>query len=108
MSLQPLRGITLRIEEFEALLAAPKTSSAASLLTVPPAYSLPAGEVFVPYDQLSCHGIRFTRVHLRRLIRRGLFPAPIRLSPNRIAWRSSDLMAFKISRPSVLPTTKRG
>jgi hypothetical protein len=68
-------------------------------LTTPPAH--PAkGEVFIPYDRLADHGIRYTRVHLRRLIARGLFPAPVMLSPNRLAWRLSDLEEWKGSRPA--------
>jgi hypothetical protein len=45
-----------------------------------------AGRIFVPYPHLRDHGIHYTRVHLSRLVRAGLFPAPHQLSPNRIAW----------------------
>ena len=57
-------------------------------------------EVFITYCQLPAHGIpAYSRVHTRRLIGRGLFPRPVMLSPNRIAWRKSDLAAWKASRP---------
>ena len=58
-------------------------------------------EIFITYDQLPDYDVpKFSRVHTRRLIVRGLFPRPIMLSPNRIAWRKSDLEAWKASRPS--------
>jgi predicted DNA-binding transcriptional regulator AlpA len=60
----------------------------------------PEQEVFLAYDQLALHGIPFTRVHLRRLISRGLFPPPMLLSPNRVAWKASDIAAWKASRPT--------
>jgi hypothetical protein len=57
-------------------------------------------EVFITYCQLPEHGVPiYSRVHTRRLIARGLFPRPVMLSPNRIAWRKSDLAAWKASRP---------
>lgn len=58
-------------------------------------------EVFITYYQLPEHGVpNYSRVHTRRLIARGLFPRPVMLSPNRIAWRLSDLEAWKASRPT--------
>lgn len=57
-------------------------------------------EIFVPYKSLKPeHGIEYSRVHLRRMIDRQLFPVPVLLSPNRVAWRLSDLGAWKASRP---------
>jgi Prophage CP4-57 regulatory protein (AlpA) len=63
-------------------------------------------EAFVTYAQLPDHGVpTYSRVHTRRLIARGLFPRPVMLSPNRIAWRKSELAAWKASRPQApLPT----
>ena len=58
---------------------------------------LPA--IFISYCDLRVLGIPYTRVHLNRLIHKGLFPPPVRLSPNRIAWRMSDLLAWQMSRP---------
>jgi len=58
-------------------------------------------EVYVTYRQLSDHGVpAYSRVHTRRLIARGLFPRPVLLSPNRIAWRKSEVAAWKASRPN--------
>jgi Prophage CP4-57 regulatory protein (AlpA) len=60
----------------------------------------PDTEFFITYDQLPNYGVpNFSRVHTRRLIARGLFPRPVMLSPNRIAWRMSDLAEWKASRP---------
>jgi hypothetical protein len=57
-------------------------------------------EVFITYNQLPDHGVpRYSRVHMRRLMAGGLFPRPVMLSPNRIAWRRSDVAAWKASRP---------
>jgi hypothetical protein len=65
--------------------------------------ALPASaddEVFITYDQLPEHGVpRYSRVHMRRLMAEGLFPRSMMLSPNRIAWRKSDVAAWKASRP---------
>jgi hypothetical protein len=69
-------------------------------------------EVFVPYADLPAHGINPPcRVHLTRQVRSGLFPAPVQISANRIAWRLSDLEQRKASRPiakSSLPREGRG
>jgi hypothetical protein len=56
---------------------------------------------FVAYFDLREHGIPYTRVHLRRLIRAGNFPAPVRLSEHRIAWHLSAIEKWKASRPVV-------
>jgi predicted DNA-binding transcriptional regulator AlpA len=56
-------------------------------------------ERFVTYPDLTQHGIpKYSRVHLRRLMARGLFPQACYLSPNRVAWRISELNAWKSSR----------
>jgi hypothetical protein len=44
-----------------------------------------------------------TRKNLRRLVKAGLFPAPVRVSPNRIAWRSEDIEAWIASLPPAEP-----
>jgi|HubBroStandDraft_6_1064221.scaffolds.fasta_scaffold695405_2 predicted DNA-binding transcriptional regulator AlpA len=61
----------------------------------------PADERFVTWDQLPDYGIpQYTRVHMRRMIMKGHMPPQVLLSPNRVAWRLSDLLAWKASRPT--------
>jgi hypothetical protein len=72
-------------------------------IPAPPAgLPLSAGdEIFVTYNQLPDYGVpKYSRVHIRRLVADGLFPRPVMLSPNRIAWRKSEVAAWKASRPS--------
>jgi prophage regulatory protein len=39
-------------------------------------------------------GIRFSRQHLHRLIRQGLFPRPIKLGKNTNAWLAEEIDAY--------------
>lgn len=56
-----------------------------------PVQSAPiAGRVFLERD-LPAKGILYGKTHLRRLVDRGDFPAPIRLSPRKPAWLETDL-----------------
>lgn len=59
--------------------------------------------LFLDYRELRSRGIPYTRVHLKRLIKAELFPAPVWLSPNRCAWRVSDIEQFESSRHTVRP-----
>ncbi len=45
-------------------------------------------------DDLRARGIRYSRVHLSRLVKSGQFPAPIKLSQNRIMWPESEIDAW--------------
>lgn len=56
-------------------------------------------EVYVSFARLPEYGVRYCRVHLRRLIARKKFPAPYRLSDHRIAWRLSEISDWLASRP---------
>jgi predicted DNA-binding transcriptional regulator AlpA len=84
----------MRIEEFKQRL----------LETAAPAIQPPRlieGDVIVTYKELPNEGIKYSRVHLRRLIAKGLFPAPRQLSPNRQGWgRQTDIEPWKRSRPT--------
>jgi hypothetical protein len=44
-------------------------------------------------------GKPYSRKHLGDLMRRGLWPKAIQVSPNRIAWRLSDLTRHAATRP---------
>lgn len=58
------------------------------------------GDVIVAFKDLPKEGIKYSRVHLRRLIARGLFPPPILLSPNCQGWgRRTHIEPWKASRP---------
>ena len=56
-------------------------------------------EEYVPFYRLIEYGFPWCRVHVNRLIAQGRFPAPVKLSPNRIGWRKSDLLALQQTLP---------
>jgi prophage regulatory protein len=45
-------------------------------------------------DDLRALGIRYSRVHLHRLVQAQKFPAPIKLGLNRNAWVASEIHAW--------------
>ncbi len=54
---------------------------------------------FESYSELDRRGIPYSRVHLARLVRAGLFPAPVPLSSGgRVAWLSSELDQWMLDR----------
>ena len=54
----------------------------------------------VCYDDLEPRGIRFSRVHLRRLEARGLFPQHVTIGAgNFIAWFEDEIDDWLASRP---------
>jgi len=57
-----------------------------------------AHATFITFEQLCLLGINYSRVHLRRLIRDGDFPAAYELSPNRVAWKRSEIMLWLANR----------
>jgi predicted DNA-binding transcriptional regulator AlpA len=62
----------------------------------------PLEKIFVLYSQLQdVLGFKYDRVHLNRLIAAGRFPAPRRLSENRIAWLYSELIDWANKREPV-------
>jgi prophage regulatory protein len=52
-------------------------------------------------DELPGRGIRYSRMHLRRLIKAGQFPAPVALSANRIGFVETEVAEWLLSRPRV-------
>ena len=42
--------------------------------------------------------VKFHPVHVRRLIKAGKFPAPIRLGENRVAWIESEIDSWIVSK----------
>ena len=77
-----------------------KTSTFRKVLASGSSPRTPESDRLVAFANLPHYGIRYTRVHLRRLIARKLFPPPLQISPNRVAWRESDLNAWIASRPA--------
>jgi predicted DNA-binding transcriptional regulator AlpA len=73
------------------------------LTRVAPAVRTNPSKILVSFVELRALGIGFTRVGLAGLIARGEFPAPVRLSRNRIAWRFDDLEKWIASRPVSTP-----
>ncbi len=66
-----------------------------------------AGTVFVLYPELRTrHGIPWTRVGLNRIIARGDFPQPVRITAQRIAWRLDEIEAWKASRERQRPQSE--
>jgi len=54
-----------------------------------------SGRKLVSYDDLEPRGIRFSRVHLRRLEARGLFPQHVKIGAgNFIAWFEDEIDAY--------------
>jgi predicted DNA-binding transcriptional regulator AlpA len=54
-----------------------------------------SGRKLLSYDDLEPRGIRFSRVHLRRLEARGLFPQHVTIGAgNFIAWFSDEVDAY--------------
>jgi hypothetical protein len=66
----------------------------------PPKSSAISSPEIISFDQLPEYGVRFTRVHDRRLMKRGLFPAAIQVSANRIGWRLADIEHWIATWPS--------
>jgi prophage regulatory protein len=54
---------------------------------------------FVTYDELPHFGVRYSRVHLRRLMARGQFPRAREITPNRIGWSLREIEHWLASRP---------
>ena len=61
--------------------------------------------VFVPYPRLrKDYDIPYCRLHINRLIDRGIFPQAVWLGPNRKVWRTSDIEDYLANRPETRPT----
>jgi prophage regulatory protein len=56
---------------------------------------------YVTFKEL-CAYVTYSRPHIARLVRAGKFPAPVRLSPNRIAWLEHELLDWGASLPRVV------
>jgi prophage regulatory protein len=43
------------------------------------------------FPELRPRGVPYSREHLRRLVKEEKFPAPVSLSPKRMAWHEADI-----------------
>ena len=48
----------------------------------------------IPFADLALFGISFSRPHLYRMIKAGAFPEPVRLGPNRVAFRREAIQEY--------------
>jgi prophage regulatory protein len=55
---------------------------------------LSAAQRLLNTEDLRALGIRYSRMHLRRLILAGSFPAPVSLGENRRAWVADEIHAW--------------
>jgi prophage regulatory protein len=55
-------------------------------------------DVILGHGDLPVRGIRFSRTHLIRLERQGLFPKRIKLSPGRVGWLKSEIDRWVMQR----------
>jgi len=55
-------------------------------------------KILSPQDLKTVKGIRFSRQHLHRLVKRGLFPKPIKLGAATNGWLESEIDAWIASR----------
>ena len=60
-------------------------------------------ELFITFSELRHHGVKFCRLHLNRMVERGMFPQPVWLSPNRKVWRAGDVDQWLATRPTARP-----
>jgi prophage regulatory protein len=60
---------------------------------------VPIDDPYVSFAEFRGYGIKYTRVHILRLMRRGEFPRSHQITKNRVGWRRSDLLRFLASRP---------
>jgi len=77
----------------------------AGSLVVPPSL---VNNLFIPFERLhEIIGVRYSRMSIWRMVRAKTFPAPRQISPQRIAWRVEDLIAWNASRPVAKSASKK-
>ena len=48
--------------------------------------------------------VPYSKVHIYRMMKVGLFPRQVRIGPNRVAWRASDIQRWIEGKISALAT----
>jgi prophage regulatory protein len=64
---------------------------------------LAAPDKFVSFRELEQLGVPYTRMHINRLIARGVFPQAYWLGANKKAWRLRDIEGWLASRSTLRP-----
>jgi predicted DNA-binding transcriptional regulator AlpA len=59
---------------------------------------------FIPFGDLYLLGIPYSRMHIYRLIKANIFPAPVRLGPGRVAF-TREAIANYIADSKATPAT---
>ena len=49
----------------------------------------------IPFSQLKSHGAPWCQDHLRRLVKRGEFPRPVRVSQRKVLWTPRQLREWR-------------
>ncbi len=57
---------------------------------------------------LRAMGLSYGPTHLRKMVKEGLFPAPIRLSARKLAWREADIIAWVEAKAQTDRSSKSG
>jgi prophage regulatory protein len=57
-----------------------------------------AGDRLLPWPEVA-KIIPYSRMHVGRLEKAGLFPARVQVGPNRVAWWESSILRFAKARP---------
>jgi predicted DNA-binding transcriptional regulator AlpA len=60
-------------------------------------------EIYISFRELRQHGIQYCRLHVNRLVERGVFPAPVWFSSNRKLWRMSEIENWLATRGTARP-----
>ena len=63
-------------------------------LTRPAAQEPPLSKMLLSADDLRELGIRYSRAQLHKMVARGGFPRPIKISTHRSAWVASEIDAW--------------
>jgi predicted DNA-binding transcriptional regulator AlpA len=63
------------------------------------------GKSLLMWSDLRSDGLIYSRAHLYRLIKAGLFPAPVHIGPNRVAFIAHEYEAWKAHRMAERATT---
>jgi predicted DNA-binding transcriptional regulator AlpA len=76
----------------------PKMDEARQLAAAQQTDQRNAGRLLLSADDLRNLGVPYSRVQLWKMVKAGLFVAPIKISPNRNAWIHDEVIAWVAAR----------